>query len=440
MRRISSALTLTLAALMLTVGGAQGTVFGQTFITNTPQPTKIIFATNTPDVSLTPTETLPPTLAPTDTATASPTPSETPSPTPVPIGPAVYPDGINSLTGLPYPDEAAQFRRNLMVKISNYPPIVRPQSGLNQADVIWEYEVEGGVTRFAAVFRTNAPTHVGPVRSGRLADLEIAPMTNALWAYSGSSEPIMNIVLDGEKTPWGYNIFSPQFGDNCEDAGFCRFPKDGLAYEHTLYLDTNLLWTKADRRGVNIPERAKGFFFQEEAAPTDKTANDVFIDWYGQTSARWQYDPETGRYLRFTDGLPHFDAADEQQVWVDNLIIIQAPHNDRPDLFEAESKSASIEIELWNEPDGYYPAMVLRDGKLYDGFWARKDRELGSGLQLKFGNNEPIPLKPGRSWVMVVRWLQNDVVLSDAYADMPATATVIAENATATPTLTPSAP
>jgi hypothetical protein len=440
MRRISSVLTLALAVLLLTISGQQGTVFSQDFITNTPRPTSVVFATNTPDVSLTSTETSEPTLPPTETATASPTNTETPTVTPVPIGPLVYPDGINSLTGLAYPNEEAQNRRNLLVKVSNYPPLVRPQSGLNQADVIFEYEVEGGVTRFAALFRTNNPTHVGPVRSGRLVDLEIAPMYNALWAYSGSSQPIYDIVLDGEKTPWGYNIFSPQFGDNCEDAGFCRFPKDGLAFEHTLYLDTNLLWSKADRRGVNVPERAKGFYFNEEPAPTDLTANDVFIDWYGQTSARWQYDPETGRYLRFTDGLPHSDAIDGEQLWVDNLIVIQAEHHDRPDLFEAESKSASIEIALWNEEEGYYPAMVLRDGDVYEGFWERKDRELGSALQLKFGNNEPIPLKPGRTWVMIVRWLEQDVVLSDELSDMAGTATVIAESATPTPSLTPAAP
>lgn len=434
MRRISSVITLAVAVLLLAFAGNPGTVFSQAFVTNTPHPTSVVFATNTPNASLVPTETAVPTLAPTETATPSPTV------TPVPIGPSVYPDGINSLTGLAYPNEEAQMRRNLMVKISNYPPVVRPQSSINQADVVFEYEVEGGVTRFAAIFRTNAPTHVGPVRSGRLVDLELAPMYNALWAYSGSSEPIKNIVEDGEKTPWGYNVFSPQFGDNCEDAGFCRFPKDGLAFEHTLYLDTNLVWEKATRREVNIPERAKGFFFLEEPTSTELTANDIFIDWYGQTSARWQYDPETGRYLRFTDGLPHTDAADGDQLWVDNLVVIQVEHDDRPDLFEAESKSASIEIALWNEEGGYYPAMVLRDGGVYEGFWERRNRELGTALQLKFGSNEPIPLKPGRTWVMIVRWLEQDVVLSDALSDMPATATSIALSATPTPTLTPTAP
>ncbi|MBC8170135.1 MAG: DUF3048 domain-containing protein, partial [Anaerolineae bacterium] len=303
------------------------------------------------------------------------------------------------------------------------------QSGLNEADVVWEYEVEGGVTRFAAIFRTNAPDHVGPVRSGRLVDLELAPMFNALWAYSGSSQPIMDIVLDGEKTPWGFNIFSPQFGDNCEDAGFCRFPKDDLAFEHTLYLDPTILWGKADRRGVNLPERAKGFAFSTEPQPSELKTNDVFVNWYGQTNARWQYDPATGHYLRYTEGIRHDDALTSEQVWVDNVVIIQAEHNDRPDLFEAESKSASLEIALWNEAEGYYPALVLRDGLTYQGYWERKDRELGSALQLKFSNSEDIKLKPGRTWVMVVRGV-GDVVLSEGYADMAATATTIAASAT----------
>jgi hypothetical protein len=422
MRRIiSSVLAVTVIVTLLAASGSPAA--SQTFVTNTPRPTKVTFATNTPAV--TPTATFTPTV----TFTPTEPPTLTPSPTPTQVGPFVYPDGINSLTGLPYPNEEAQNRRNLMVKISNYPPVVRPQSGLNQADVVWEYEVEGGVTRFAAIFRTNAPDHVGPVRSGRLVDLELAPMYNALWAYSGSSEPIMNIVLDGTLTPWGYNIFSPQFGDNCEDAGFCRFPQDDLAFEHTLYLDTRVLWAKATRRGVNLPERAKGFTFSEEAMLTELKASDIFVDWYGQTDARWQYDSSSARYVRYTDGLPHFDAADDQQVWADNLVIIQADHNDRPDLFEPESKAASLEIALWNEPDGYYPTLVMRDGMYYQGFWERKDREMGSALQLKFGNGQPIHLKPGRTWVMIVRGV-GDVQLSETYADMEATATTIAASAT----------
>jgi hypothetical protein len=366
----------------------------QIFATNTPKPTSFSFVTNTPQHTPTPSVTATETPIP-------PTPTSTITPTQV--GPQTYPDGINSLTGLPYPNEEARNRRNLMVKISNFPPIVRPQSGINQADVVFEYEVEGAVTRFAAIFRSNAPTHIGPVRSGRLVDLQLAPMYNALWAYSGSSQPIMDIVLDGEKTPWGFNIFSPQFGDNCEDSGFCRFPKEGLAFEHTLYLDTNLLWEKATRRGVNLPERARGFAFSEEVPASDLTADEISIDFWGQLNALWTYDEETGRYLRSTDGELHFDANDEQQLWADNLVIMQVPHNERPDLFEQESRSASLDIALWNQEDIFQTALVFRDGNQYEGLWSRPNTDMGTALRLTTRGGEPLRLKPGRTWVTIVR-------------------------------------
>jgi hypothetical protein len=139
--------------------------------------------------------------------TPSFTPSNTPTVTPTPIGPLSYPEGINPLTGLPYPDEASMRRRPLIVKVSNYPPIVRPQSGLSYADNVWEYEAEGGVTRFAAVFRSQSVDHVGSVRSGRLIDLELAPMYQALFAYSGSSDSDRQMLL---AVPWRLaGLFAP---------------------------------------------------------------------------------------------------------------------------------------------------------------------------------------------------------------------------------------
>lgn len=392
----------TISIILLALGSglsaaAPETPHDQLFATNTPKPTTFSFITNTPQKTPTPSA----------TATETPIPpTPTPTVTPTQVGPQTYPDGINSLTGLPYPSEEARNRRNLMVKISNFPPIVRPQSGINQADVVFEYEVEGAVTRFAAIFRTNAPTHVGPVRSGRLVDLQLAPMFNALWAYSGSSQPIMDIVLDGEKTPWGFNIFSPQFGDNCEDSGFCRFPKEGLAFEHTLYLDTNILWEKATRRGVNLPERARGFAFSEEVPDSDFTANEIYIDFWGQLNALWTYDETTGRYFRSTDGEPHLDAVTDEQLWVDNLVIIQVPHNERPDLFEQESRTASLDITLWNQDDIFQTAYVFRDGKQYDGLWNRPNTNMGTALQLMYRGGEPIRLKPGRTWVTIVRTVE----------------------------------
>lgn len=399
--------------------------------TNTPKPTVFSFATNTPaGPSATPsrtptaTDTATATATATFTPTATSTPTDTPSPTPTPNGPFSYPENVNPLTGQDYTSQAAKERRNLIVKISNYPPIVRPQTGVNQADMVWEYETEGGVTRFAAIFRNNAPSHVGSVRSARLIDLELVPMYNALLAYSGTSAPIQKLIMAAD---FVFQTFSPLKGDNCEDAGFCRFPNGDLPFEHTLFLDTNLIWAKATRRNVNTGYKARGLAFNPTPDAGGQPAAEAFIDWYGQTDARWQYDEATGHYLRFTDGVPHMDAGDGKQLWADDLIILEVPHNDHPDIFDPGVKYLSIQIQLWDQGRAY----LLRDGQVFQGYWRRKDKEPGSALQLVYGNNTPMMVKPGRSWVSIVRGF-GDVFINQQKADMVATATAIANMATPT--------
>lgn len=422
-RRVSlwfSVLLVGILALSASVSGQEDEPALSTS-TRTPAPTL------TPSITLTPTLTFTPSPTLTSTPTLTPTFTLTPSPTITPIGPFFYPEGVSPLTGQPYPDEAAMRRRNLIVKISNYPPIVRPQTSVNLADVVYEYEVEGGVTRFAAIFRNNMPTHVGSVRSARLVDLELIPMYQALFAYSGTSQPIQNLILASE---YVYQTFSPQKGDNCEDAGFCRFPDGDLPFEHTLFLDTTKLYEKATARGVNTGYRANGFAFNEQQDPNGQPANDVFIDWYGAVDARWQYDETTGRYQRYTDGVPHLDAGDGEQLWTDNIVIIEVPHNRRPDLFPEGANYESIEIALWDQGRAY----LLRDGVYYEGYWRRRDRNPGSALQIIYGNNTPIMLKPGRTWVEIVRgW--RDVDISAERVDMDATSTAI--SLTSTPTNDP---
>jgi hypothetical protein len=125
------------------------------------------------------------------------------------------------------------------------------------------------------------------------------------------------------------------------------------------------------------------------------------------------------------------DAGDGQQLWTDNLIIIEVPHVERPDLFPPGANYWSLGIELWD----YGRAYVARDGLFYQGYWRRQNTNPGTALQLVFADNSHIMLKPGRSWITVVRGLSQATV-SEQLADMPGTATAIA----AIPTETPASP
>ena len=320
------------------------------------------------------------------------------------IGPFTYPDGYNPMTGLPYPNAESRARRNLIVKISNHPPIVRPQHGVNAADLVFEYEAEGNVTRFAAVYRTNAPERVGSIRSGRLLDIELITMYSALLAYSGTSEPIRDMYLNSD---FRYRLISPSIGDNCDNAGFCRDTSlNERGYEHTLFGNTRRMWEVATRRNVNTGFRAVGLAFSEQMDVGGIAARDIYTSWSGRTDARWQYDEFRKQYLRYTDNVPHYDAADGEQLWADNLVIIEVPHRRRPDLFPPGSKDESLEVALWESGRAY----VFRDGFLFVGFWKRLGYRPGEAMQLMFGNSQPIPLRPGRTWITVARTLGNTFV------------------------------
>ena len=92
---------------------------------------------------------------------------------------------IAALTGAPG-DAASRTRCAVTVKIDNTPD-ARPQFGLEDADVVYEEVVEGGITRLAAMFNGRAPDKVGPVRSVRKTDQSIVRPVGGVFAYSGGA-------------------------------------------------------------------------------------------------------------------------------------------------------------------------------------------------------------------------------------------------------------
>ena len=121
------------------------------------------------------------------------------------------------------------------------------------------------------------------------------------------------------------------------------------------------------------------------------------------------------RYLRYADGVPHRDAVDNSQLWADNLLMLQVAHNRRPDLFTPGSIDESYELALW----GQGPAYVLREGILHEVLWWRRNQNRGEAIRLIFADGEPIMLKPGRTWITLLRtldWVEISSELTDITA------------------------
>lgn len=355
--------------------------------TNTPAPTATLAPTATAVVAT-------PTPAASDTPTAT---AEPPTPAPTPTiegwyGFGTYPENMNPLTGEIVEDPAMLDRRPLAIKISNYPEVVRPQSGINNADLVFEHYVEGSVTRWTAVFYGKDAHTVGSVRSARIIDFEIPVMYDAAFGYSGAA--IENKLRFAE-VDWFDRIVSPDYGHG----GFYRkTAPDGVEFWHTMFTDTFRLRAILEERGLEVPpDFQNGMVFSEEPPAGGFAAGQVELGYRGNY-ATWWYDEGLGRYMRWTDGVRHVDANTDQQLGFTNVVVVYAEHVET-DIRETDvgQGANSIEIRIWGEG----PASVFRNGQRFDGIWRREDPHDMLTFYTEDGSM-PIPLAPGNTWFQLV--------------------------------------
>lgn len=332
---------------------------------------------------------------PTPTATFTPVPpTATATPEPQSQQPTPPPPDVNPLTGLKVENEALLDRIPVAIKVSNSVE-VRPQSGLNMADIVFEHFAEGGITRFTAVFYGQDPGKVGSVRSGRLIDLEIPAMYHAIFGYSGSSAGVKERIRNSDLFP--EYIAAPDFGVGAPT--FYRIPQEGKAFEHTLFSDPEALRALAEERGINErPEYTKYMAFSESLPAGGQPMEYVEISYLANSwIAQWQYDATSGSWFRSMGGSRHTDALTGEQISAENVIVVYANHLETDILEDTWGGGhMSIQIQVW----GTGPVLVFRDGTMINGQWSRQDRH--EMMTFTYGDQVPLPLKPGNHWVQLV--------------------------------------
>ncbi len=291
--------------------------------------------------------------------------------TTVAAGPRFPLSGVERVDG----DEAAAGRPALMVKIDNHPS-ARPQIGIDQADIVFEYRAEG-VTRFAAVFHSNSPEIVGPVRSSRTADFDLLRGLNTpLYASSGANDnvaaglrslPIYSVTAMSE---------SVYFRDGSRSA------------PHNLYARTDDLFGLA-------PDDAEAPFawFQyrndgESLRPTAVRANGaVTIRYRDAPLVTHTWDAGLGGWARTQDGQPH-TTADGAQLAPANVVIMTTTY--------VRSSADANSPEVVSVGSG--PLAVLTDGHIISGTWQRLAADQPPILTDLDGDE--IRLVPGPTWVL----------------------------------------
>lgn len=295
---------------------------------------------------------------------------------------------INPLTGEDGLDKETALQRPVAIMVNNVSVAQPVQTGLNDADIIYETEVEGGITRLLAVFKDfKNVKQIGTVRSSRYVYIDLAAGHNAIYAYHG---------IDNEHaTPHLNVVNSIVVGTN---NGGARV-SNGLAYEHTLYAYGDKIWEsikKAHKTTIDSEEAPFATFADEEnPVKLEFTANTVSIPFSNASKTVFKYNAETGRYTRFFGNTERKDYKTGESVTVKNVFVLNTTiTNYSPCQETQKGKSAHKNIDL-TSGSGYY---------FVNGTYQKINWSKGSASSSFTFTNEdgsPLTVNPGNSWICI---------------------------------------
>ena len=303
------------------------------------------------------------------------------------------------LSGLPAANGAATDRKPLFIKIDNA-PAARPHYSINQADMVFEIIVEGGVTRLAAVFHAQDPAQIGSVRSARLVDRTLTQMVRGALVYSGTSAHAWSFIskdaAEGKYVELSADHAQGYFRVNFRAAPYNLFTSAANQRENLKKLGAETSKDVPKWAFLVSQEHPATLAGMTGAAP----ATEISIPYRADTSAvSYQYDAATKTYARFQNaaGRPvrDVDAVTSKPVAATDVVIIHTEIWDVPDIVDA-SGALSNDMRM----TGTGSAIVFRDGLRQDATWSRKDD--ASAFVFKNAAGEQILLSPGQPWIHVV--------------------------------------
>ncbi|RFU61860.1 DUF3048 domain-containing protein [Peribacillus glennii] len=268
--------------------------------------------------------------------------------------------------------------RSVAVMVNNHPN-ARPQSGLSKADVVYEMLTESEVTRFLAVFQSEKPEKVGPVRSARDYYIELAKGLGALYIAHGYS-------------PEAKTLLSQGYVDNLNGIAY-----DGTLFKretfrrapHNSYISFENIEKGAAQKSYDLDSPPEPMMFLTKDGIEGLQGNPASTARikYGSEmfNVQYEYDEALGKYKRFSNGEQTVEYGGETPILLDNLFIIEAPHH--------MIDNGRRDIDITTGGIGY----LLQKGKINEVEWQNKN---GRIIPMKSGVE--IGLVPGKTWVNIV--------------------------------------
>jgi len=255
-----------------------------------------------------------------------------------------------------------------------------PQIGLEEADVVYIEQVEGGLTRLAAIFSSVIPERVGPIRSARISDIEIlAQYGRVAFAYSGAQKKLLPVIDAANLQNLGAQAQPPSI--------YTSDPNRSAPVAMVLRAD--LLMAKVIEKNYQITTANNVGWSFGDAPQGGKPTQSVIMHWpAARYSAAWS--ESQSRWL-----LSHnleSDVAESGIVLGPTTLVIQIVS-----IIDSEYRDKIGGVTPFSQTVGNGRGFILRDGKTFNALWSRASE--GVGTTWTSSDGKEIKFAPGQIWV-----------------------------------------
>jgi hypothetical protein len=276
-------------------------------------------------------------------------------------------------------------RPSLSAKIDNHPS-ARPQVGIDEADIVFEELVEGGLTRYLAVWHSVLPAEIGPVRSVRPMDPEIVSPFGGVFAYSGGQ---VRFIQAMQEAP----VYNAIHGQPDTEATFYRTSAK-VAPHNVLVKAPELI---AEHLDLAAPQKMFDYadsVDQTSAVLTGDPFASVNTRFSGFSSPTWEWDGTLGMFLRYQTNGAADSASSGTQLFANNVVILQVGIDVIEDI---------PTTRLVNQGKGW----IATGGSIVEISWSKATAE--SPIVLTTADGQAVLLSQGNTWIELVPNENSDV-------------------------------
>lgn len=281
-------------------------------------------------------------------------------------------------TGMMSEDESEM--RPVLATINNH-PLARPQSGISEADIVYELIAEGNVTRLLALFQSELPDQIGPIRSARDYFIHTAKGLDAFYVAHGYSPDALALL----RSDYVDHVNGMQY-----DGTLFKRSSDRKA-PHNSYISNESILTAMEK--VNAAKEirkmpALSFHEALESVKIGDTVNNIVVKngTHPNFTSTYSYDDEVGAYDRTVNEIVTIDKANDQKVELSNVLVFEANYR----TIDAEGRQA-VDIESGGK------ALLFQGGTMRAIEWRNID-----GILMPVENGAPVKLVPGKTWIHII--------------------------------------